>query len=195
MANEFNVTYTSGLGASSMYATVHNQLGQVWNTNTPGFENWNSTAEGNEYYKHDSPNYISENGTGGSGIYVGDIDSTFTNAASDKYIVKIYIEGGDPSTGDDDTFIGADTLYWNGSAEIEQTEYDLEQIGLGDTVVSGVATNLKQGLAQLWRRFFKKVTKNSSTNKIETYSDLDASITEQTYSEGDTDTVGDATNP
>lgn len=194
MANEFNVTYTAGLGLSALYAIVHNSSGQVWNTNIINFEEWNVESDNNLHYKQDDPNLISENGSGGSGMYVGDIDSTFktsSNALTGKYIVKIY-DGSNPSVGD--TFLGSDNLYWfrptiGDGYEIQQTEYDLTQItNLNQT---GVATNLKDALIQMWRRFFKKVVKDSDS--IDTYNDADGVATTQTYtSSSSVDTINNA---
>lgn len=171
MANEFNITYIPGLGASAMYATVHNQAGQVWNKNASLFEIWDPAEELNGYYGHTG---ISEYGPG-SGIYVGGIDGTFSSADEGRYIVKIYL-----SSSDD--LIGSDFLYWNGTAEISQTESDLTLASI--TEPSGVATNPWEMITQLWMRFFRKVTKSSSTNKITVFDTTDTAVTEQTIVEG-----------
>ena len=174
MANEIQILYTKGQ-TTTLYATLHDTTGNVWIEASAGtFEAWNVGVLAT--YKI----ALAENGTD-SGVYVGTITGLMT---AGKYTIKTW----DAS----DAVIGGDTLYWNGSAEIEQTEYDLEQIEIDDTVVSGVASNLKEGLAQLWRRFFKKVDKNATN--IKTYDDAGtAVITTQAITEGDTDIVDSAT--
>jgi len=174
MANEIQILYTKGQ-TTTLYATLHDSTGNVWVEASAGtFEAWN--AANLATYKIT----LTENGTN-SGVYLGTITGLTT---AGKYTAKAWDAV--------DAVIGGDALYWNGSAEIEQTEYDLEQVAMDDTVVSGVASNLKEGLAQLWRRFFKKVDK-TATN-IKTYDDAGSSaVTTQTYTEGDTDTVNSAT--
>ncbi len=190
MANEIQVSYTTG--QTGMYAIMFDEIGNIWNNGSWVTYNVSNIAS----YQ----TFLTEKGTGGpplSSLYIGDVVDDSNNLSSGKYTISIFLEGADPSSADDDIFIGSDNLYWNGDnhVEIQQTEYDLSQIGLDDTVVSGIADNLKEGLAQLWRRFFVKVTKNSSTNEIQTWDDAGTDpITKQTYAEGATDTVETAEN-
>jgi hypothetical protein len=76
------------------------------------------------------------------------------------------------------------------------TGYKLASDGLDSiatTAPAGVAANFREMLVQVWRRFFKRVTKDS--DEIKTYADNGTSVvTTQVYtSAGDDDDVGAAT--
>ena len=77
-----------------------------------------------------------------------------------------------------------------------KTGYSLASTGLDSisiTAPSGVASNFREMVVQLWRRFFKRTTKDS--DEIKTYADNGTSVlTTQVYtSVGDDDDVGAAT--
>jgi hypothetical protein len=83
----------------------------------------------------------------------------------------------------------------------DKTGYKLAVDGLDAipmTPPTGVATNFREMLVQVWRRFFKKVVKNDTLLTIETYDDANPQvvITTQTISDvSNVQTVSDASTP
>ena len=78
-----------------------------------------------------------------------------------------------------------------------KTGYKLAFDGLDSvstTAPSGVASNFREMLVQVWRRFFVKATKNSDTGQLQTYADngTDVLTTQSVTDDGTTETVGDA---
>lgn len=166
MANEIQVTYTSG---EVLYVTIHQEVdGYVWDPVDQDFQN-----------VKDINSEIPVTEVASSGLYLGNFDSNITGLG--RYIIQAWNDA-------DDSNIGASYVYWDGIQAITQVEYDLTTIPVTDDAVTGVAGNLKEALVQLWRRFFKRVTKNSSV--IKTYQDNNTTVnTTQDYTEGATDAV------
>ena len=99
-----------------------------------------------------------------SGVYMGDLNdvvthatNTFTTTASaGEYLIVIRNDA-------DDTIIGQQSLYWDGTQEVGAAAWELAQTKLTFKDEAAVATDMLGALAQLWRRFFNKVTKDGST--------------------------------
>lgn len=91
----------------TIYATIHNNLGQYWNGTT--FENF-TAANWSNYV-----NTVTEDRSGGSGT--GYYKGTFPSGISaGKYSEAFYQQGGgSPAIGDIN--IGSNTIYWNGTIE------------------------------------------------------------------------------
>lgn len=87
-------------------------------------------------------------------------------------------------------------VYWDGSTvTADKTGYKLASDGLDSistTAPSGVASNFREMVIATWRRFYKKVTKDS--DEIKTYADNGSTVlTTQTYTSSDpNDDVGAA---
>lgn len=120
------------------------------------------------------------------------------------------------SGGQGDYFISINTwdsswagrISWDSPAGVElaQESFDskdgviLDPTGLDSistTAPSGVASNFRQMMVQVWRRFFKRVYKDASNNTIKTYADDGTTVvTSQAYSTSSTfdttDNVGAA---
>jgi hypothetical protein len=108
---------------TSLYAVILNNVGQAFNTVTPGFEaitdaNWDDYAIS-----------LTEGGTA-SQIYLGD----FPAVAAGVYTVLVY-DGAAPSVGD--TLLGAGKMDWSGTAE----RY-LSAVKLGNEAQAGDAAVL-----------------------------------------------------
>jgi len=105
MANEVHITYTS---SSTLYFRVRNSAGQVWNTSTPAFENWNA---------EDVTDYDVALVDKSGNHYVG----SFPACDAGTYFVDVFIQaGGSPAVGD--VCIGSSSIRWDGSAELDDTD-------------------------------------------------------------------------
>jgi len=115
MANELHETAVAGI---TLYVRVRNETGQVWNTNTIGFENWNA---GNV------TDYDVALADKDGGHYVGD----FPACPSGHYFMDSFIQSGDvPAVGD--RLYGKSELRWNGAQVVQ---YILEgTLSVGDAL-------------------------------------------------------------
>jgi hypothetical protein len=79
---------------------------------------------------------------------------------------------------------------------IDAAATNLTPTGLDNILTTepdGVASDFREMMVQIWRRFFKKTTKDTGNKKIKTYTDGDAVNTTQDYTIiADVDTIEDA---
>jgi hypothetical protein len=102
-----------------------------------------------------------------------------------------------PVSGRMDSLTSAITAQVTVATNNDKTDYTLSSSGLDSistTQPAGVATTFREMVVQTWRRFFKKITKDTATLDIKTYADNNSTVltTQAISSIGDTDTVGPA---
>jgi len=107
MADEIKIQYD----AATLYARVYDSTGQVWNTSgTPAFEAW---ADGNV------ADYVISLTDQDSGEHLGDFPS---DISAGVYQIIAYEGSGALS---DIAVSSVGTIWWNGTSEETQTEYEL----------------------------------------------------------------------
>jgi len=111
MSAEIAIVYPSG---SDLYATIRNQAREVWYIVGAVFETWGTSGRDADDY--DIP-LTDDNGD----YYVGDF---IAGISSGQYSVAVYSQVG-ASASDTDSPVGAGEIWWSGSAEQTQTEYEL----------------------------------------------------------------------
>jgi len=188
MAGEIQYRHTDT--GKTIYAVVVNSLGQYYvgvNPEALNVSHWDT---------YDIP--LIETDVGNSYFYTGD----FPNIASGTYDVLIFEQaGGLPDISDEQ--LNENTKFdWTGSAVSSSFESvtagvvisaaGLDNISMTEPV--GVASNFREVIIQLWRRFFGKSILNSTTNTLKCYNTVgDTVITTQTFSEtATTQTMGES---
>jgi len=124
--------------------------------------------------------------TSRSGMYFSASFPTDITTAG-RYAVSIHEQdGASPAT--DDLLIGSGVIEWDGTAERHLAAVQLADDGIDNiptTAPSGVASDFREMLVQLWRRFFKKTVLTSTA--LMTYADDGTTVlTTQTVSETST---------
>lgn len=208
MANEFAIDYQTG---STFYACIFQPNGNVFLTGGASDEVWGTG--GRTAVDYDEP--MAENAP--DGHYTGGMPA---GQGSGTYKVSFYLQaGGSPANSDQALFTGE--IRWNGTEEIgnfdpvndtvarvtlvdtttdvtTKTGYKLASDGLDSistTEPSGLASNFREQIVQLYRRFFGKTT--MSKTKILTYKEDETTVaTTQTISETNALlTQGEASSP
>ena len=181
MANEIKFGYLTG---KTLHYNVFqtNQAGSAnhpWdNTNSDFTDAWSAGGVGQE-------TSLTEQATN-SAVYMANLPTNFGSAPAGEYLVVIRDDA-------DNTPIGQQALYWDGTQEVGAAAWELAQTSLSYKDEAAVATDMLGAIAQLWRRFFNQVTKDGSD--IKTYNSSDTLATTQGYTEdvGGVDTVEKAT--
>jgi hypothetical protein len=166
MANEIGpIYYTTG---ATLRAMVFNAAGQVRDVVANAFDAW-ADADIDDY-----DILLTEQGT--SGNYYANAP-TGTTPSTVLYMVKVY-EGAV-------TIANVRAVTHVGSMGADKTGFALSSDGLDSvsmTAPTGLASNYREAMVQLWRRFFKRTTKTATT--ITTFADNGSTvITTQTISD------------
>lgn len=132
--------------------------------------------------------------------------NTFTGAAGSSKVTGVVLvdtlttyTGNTPQTGDAYAYLGTNMGATGGNlSSIPKTGYKLASDGLDSvatTAPTGVASNFREMLVQVWRRFFKKTVYDSSGQTIKTYADngTDVTTTQTATSSAGVETQGPAT--
>ena len=122
---------------------------------------------------------LTENGTGG--LYLGDCATITPGDLIVGYDDGVYVGGEEYSV------VAAN--YTADKAGFKLASDGLDSVSTAEP--AGVASNFREMLVQVWRRFFKKTTATKS--QLKTYTDAGAANTTQTVThDGTTKTVGNA---
>ena len=130
MAAEISVSFPS---SSILYAVVRDAAKNVWQVAGQVFEVWGTGGRTAADYA------ITLNSDGGD-LHIGDFD---VNILAGHYIVQSFIRATLIPL-DSDKTIGGEEMWWDGSAEQTQTEYELIAYGVNTVVpdVAGTAAGL-----------------------------------------------------
>jgi len=86
---------------NTIYVIVRNQEGEVWNTSSKTFEQWNDL---------DIASYVINTSYKEGLLYTVDFPSEISNG---YYIVMIFLQGGGSPNIDTDIWLGTSTYYWD----------------------------------------------------------------------------------
>jgi hypothetical protein len=155
MANEVRICYASG---QTLYFIIRRDDGHVWDTAGNAFEDWNVMTD------YDIP-MTDETGS----FYQGDFD---TDVTAGRYTVQIFLQtGGGPV--DADPMLGSTEIYWNGTAEVSETEYALQVNTIAEMAAS--APPETPTIEQIWnfiyRLFSQKTLTTSALLTVRNYAD------------------------
>jgi len=173
-ANEIQFHYDT---SNTVYALIRlPSTSKVWDVTNTAWATW---SDGN-IDDYDLPL------TSRSGMYFSASFPTDITTAG-RYAVSIHEQdGASPAT--DDLLIGSGVIEWDGTAERHLAAVQLADDGIDNiptTAPSGVASDFREMLVQLWRRFFKKTVLTSTA--LMTYADDGTTVlTTQTVSETST---------
>jgi len=164
--------------SNTLYALVRlPSTGKVWDVTTGNWATWTDENIGD----YDVP-LVSQSGM----YYAANFPTGITTAG--VYAVAIREQSGEaPDTEDD--LVGSGAVEWDGTAERHLAAVQLADDGLDQiptTAPTGVASDFREMMVQLWRRFFKKTT--LTTTELTTYGD-DGSTVLTTQEVGETTTT------
>ena len=164
MSAEIKVSFPSG---STLYATVRNAAGNVWQVAGQVFEAWGTAGRDADDYD------IVLTGDAGD-IYVGDMDS---NIGSGRYSVQAYIRDTGTPIDADDT-VGADEIWWDGSAEQTETEFELNNVAMVDLAAGApsATASILSAINYLYEAWRNKTVTNGSTDEVQIFKDDGATI-------------------
>lgn len=163
---------------NTVYAVVRlASTGKVWDVSLANWAVWSDDDIG----QYDIP-LASQSGA----FYAVDFPAAITTAGLYAVAVREQ-EGGSPSASD--LIVGSGQIDWDGTAERSLAAVQLADDGLDNiaiTAPTGVASDFRELIVQIWRRFFAKTT--LTTTHLTTYAD-DGSTALTTQAVGETETV------
>lgn len=112
MATEIKIPFSS---AFTLYFVIRNRANLVWHIVGQVFEAWGTSGR-------DANDYAIALVDDAGGMHVGDFD---TNIAQGHYTIQVYINTGTPADGDDSISGGNVDVFWDGSSELTESEFEL----------------------------------------------------------------------
>ena len=150
MSGELAINYPSG---STLYAVARNEAKNVWYVVGEVFEAWGTSGRTAADYS------IALTGDDGD-IYVGDFD---TNIIAGHYYLAAYLQ----TTGaplDADSVVASGEIWWDGSTEQTQTEYELNAYAPATEAKQDIIdTNVDSVLSDI-DKFDNMITEDSGGN-------------------------------
>lgn len=171
MAGEVKIPFSS---AFNLYFVHRNQANDVWYIVGQVFEVWGTDGR-------DADDYDAALIDDAGGMHVGDFD---TNIPLGHYIAQAYIDTGTPVDGDDSP--GAEEIWWNGTSEETQTQFELKANNLDHLMKTAVGNNADMTAEVTDGTVLSNVL--SKTSDTSTYEVADDSL------EANRDHIGDGTN-
>lgn len=158
------------LSGQTLYATVHNSAGQVWNTSGVAFENFNSA--------HWSNYVTSLTEQTATGYYTAAFPSSIP---AGKY-TEVYYQG---SGTVGDTVIGSSQIYWNGTIEEQGIAQVLSNAAM--TELTGIPVETPTVFQALMLLFMSLRNQHTATGVQESiYNNAGSPITTATLSDNGT---------
>ncbi|MCK5606640.1 hypothetical protein KAR91_32360 [Candidatus Pacearchaeota archaeon] len=115
MASEIKISFSDSF---NLYAVIRDQTNLVWYIVGQVFEVWGTVGR-------DADDYDIQLTSDAGGLHVGNFDTNIVTAG--EYILQAFIDTGIPADGNDGA--GSERMWWDGSAEQTQTEFELNAYG------------------------------------------------------------------